>query len=169
MPSGFGKSISVRLGLAAKLHRARAAGLLAKIGLYPGQETILKALLAQDGRTMGELAEALSVRPPTVTKMVSRLGVQGYVERKAQTSDARQARVFLTASGLEKTNEIDAVWKELEIKTVEGLDAKDKKRLRKLLRQVARNLGQELEETADDLDLDDADEALIAEEDVPQE
>lgn len=142
MPSGFEKSISARLGLAAKLHRARAASLLARIGLYPGQETILKALVELDGRTMGELAAALSVRPPTITKMVSRLGAQGYVERRSSEGDARLGRVFLTEAGTAKTREIDDLWKELERQTVDGLDAKDKKRLRKLLRQVARNLGQ---------------------------
>lgn len=79
MVGSFEKSVSFRLAYVAKLHRARAAALLAEINLYPGQETVLKALMQQDGQTMGELALALSVRPPTVTKMVTRLGAQGLV------------------------------------------------------------------------------------------
>lgn len=150
MPSGFGKSVSFRLSHAAKLHRARAATLLSGIGLYPGQETVLKSLAEADGRTMGELATALSVRPPTVTKMVARLGAQGFVERRASDGDARLARVYLTEAGRTRTEEIDAVWRQLEKQSLRGLDAKDRKRLRKLLRQVARNLAGDVDPVADD-------------------
>lgn len=140
MSDAFAKSISHRLGLVAKLHRARALSLLAEIGLYPGQETILKELLAEDGRLMGELAAAMRVRPPTVTKMVARLGAQGLVERRATLGDGRQARVFLTETGRVKAGEIDALWRRLDKETLKGMEEKERKRLRKLLRQVARNL-----------------------------
>jgi len=140
MADDFQKSVSLRLAHVAKLHRARAAQLLTGIGLYPGQESILKALAESDGRTMGEIAAALSVRPPTVTKMVSRLGAQGLVERRASDGDGRLARVYLTPAGFARAGEIDGVWKTLEKQSLAGLDGKDRKRLRKLLRQVARNL-----------------------------
>lgn len=148
MADSFAKSVSFRLAHVAKLHRARAASLLAGIGLYPGQETILKALAEVDGRTMGELAQALSVRPPTVTKMVSRLSGEGLVERRGSDGDARLARVFLTAEGRARTAQIDAVWRKLEKQSLAGLDDKERKRLRKLLRSVARNLSSDGEATA---------------------
>jgi DNA-binding MarR family transcriptional regulator len=140
MAGSFDKSVSVRLAHVAKLHRARAAALLGGIGLYPGQEVILKTLVELDGRTMGELAAALSVRPPTVTKMVARLGAQGLVQRRSGSGDGRLARVFLTPEGRSRAAEIDAVWTELERRSLQGLDGKERKRLRKLLRIVARNL-----------------------------
>lgn len=140
MSVDFGKSVSFRLAHVAKLHRARAAQLLATIGLHPGQESILKTLVDEDGRTMGELAAALSVRPPTVTKMVTRLAAQDLVERRASVGDARLARVFLTENGRARADEIDEVWRRLEKQVLTDFDAKDKKRLRKLLRHVARNL-----------------------------
>lgn len=140
MAGSVGKNVSMRLAHVAKLHRARAAALLADIGLYPGQETILKALVDENGRTMGELAAALSVRPPTVTKMVARLGAQGLVERRSAEGDARLARVFLTEAGMARAAALDAIWKELDKQILAGLDSKDAKRLRRLLRTVARNL-----------------------------
>lgn len=140
MVGSFEKSVSFRLAHVAKLHRARAAALLAEINLYPGQETVLKALAQQDGQTMGELAAMLSVRPPTVTKMVTRLSAQGLVERRASEDDARLGRVYLTADGRVRTDEIDLIWRKLEKQSLSGLDTKERKRLRKLLRQVGKNL-----------------------------
>jgi len=156
MVGSFEKSVSFRLAYVAKLHRARAAALLAEINLYPGQETVLKALMQQDGQTMGELALALSVRPPTVTKMVTRLGAQGLVERRASDDDARLGRVFLTDAGRARADEIDLIWRKLEKQSLSGLDTKDRKRLRKLLRQVGKNLasGSDFADVASDLDED---------------
>ena len=48
---------------------------------------------------MSDLAATLGVQPPTVTKMISRLAAQDYVERRASTGDGRQALVFLTERG----------------------------------------------------------------------
>jgi DNA-binding MarR family transcriptional regulator len=156
MSVDFGKSVSFRLAHVAKLHRARSAQLLGTIGLHPGQESILKALVEEDGRTMGELAVALSVRPPTVTKMVTRLAAQGLVERRASVGDARLARVHLTELGQARAGEIDEVWRRLEKQVLTDFDAKDRKRLRKLLRQVARNL---VSGGGESLFADDGDEA----------
>ena len=144
MVDSFEKSVSYRLAHAAKLHRARAAILLADIHLYPGQETILKALAAKDGQTMGDLAQMLSVRPPTITKMVARLSTQGLVERRGsqEGGDARLGYVHLTPVGYERAQQIDEIWKKLDRQSLSGLDTKERKRLRKLLRQVSKNLSQ---------------------------
>ncbi|OQW50181.1 MarR family winged helix-turn-helix transcriptional regulator [Candidatus Raskinella chloraquaticus] len=141
MAGSFEKSVSFRLAHVAKLHRARAAALLAEIHLYPGQETVLKSLAAMDGQTMGELAQALYVKPPTITKMVTRLALHGLVERRASKDDARQWRIFLTPAGTLRAEEIDLVWRRLEKQTLSRLDTRERKRLRRLLRQVGRNLG----------------------------
>ena len=150
MSSAFEKSVSTRLALVSKLHRARAAQLLSAIGLHPGQEVILKTLADEDGRSMSDLALALAVRPPTVTKMVTRMAAQGLVERREAAQDARQALVHLTPAGRARAGEIDEVWRRLEKQTTLGLDDKDRKRLRKLLRKVAGNLAPHKEFSPDE-------------------
>ena len=90
---------------------------------------------------MSDLAATLGVQPPTVTKMISRLAAQDYVERRASTGDGRQAEVFLTERGRRAIATIDKVWKRIEKAALADIDDKDRKRLRKLLRQVERNLG----------------------------
>ncbi|ADZ69228.1 MarR family winged helix-turn-helix transcriptional regulator [Polymorphum gilvum] len=140
MVFNYKKSVTYRLLQAAKAQRARSGGHLMRIGLHPGQELVLKVLADADGRTMSQLALALGVQPPTVTKMVTRLSAQGLVSRQVSESDGRLARVFLTEEGRGRIGAVDKAWKRLEKDAMAGLDDKDRKKLRKLLRHVERNL-----------------------------
>ncbi len=72
--------------------------------------------------------------------MVGRLASAGYVERQASKGDGRRAHVFLTERGRETIAAIDKVWKRLEKSALAGIGDKDRKRLRKLLPLVSRNL-----------------------------
>ena len=138
------KSIGYRLTHTARLQTALSARLLAALGLFPGQEAVLKLLSEQDGRTMGDLAAALRVRPPTASKTIARLTSQGLVERRATDGDGRLVRVFLTEAGRERSASIGGVWDQLEAEMVARLDNKERRRLRKLLRKVEKNLAQRL-------------------------
>lgn len=140
MAFNYKKSVTFRLVQAAKAQRARSGGHLMRIGLHPGQELVLKVLSDEDGRTMSQLALALGVQPPTVTKMVTRLSAQGYVRRQTSDTDGRLARVHLTDEGRSLIESVDKSWKRLEREAMAGLEDKDRKKLRKMLRQVEKNL-----------------------------
>lgn len=140
MKDPIAKTIGYRLTHTARLQKALSARLLSELGLFPGQESVLKLLIEQDGRTMGDLANALRVRPPTASKTIARLTTQGLVERRAMDGDGRLVRVFLTTAGRDRGGSIDKIWDTLEGEMVAGLDGKDRKRLRKLLRKVEKNL-----------------------------
>ncbi len=163
MPFDYAKSATHRLAQAAKAQRARAGVHLSVLGLHPGQEVVLKALAESDGRTMGELAAELGVQPPTVTKMVTRLAAYGFVVRQTSDRDGRLARVFLTEPGRALIENVDKMWKRLEKEALAGFDDKEKKRLRKLLRRMEKNLlkanGIEAEPRPGDED-DDLEEAI---------
>ncbi|MBV6656929.1 MAG: MarR family transcriptional regulator [Devosiaceae bacterium] len=147
------KSVTYHLAQAAKAHRHRAASVLSHLNIYPGQDQILKALSDEDGQSMTSLATTLAVQPPTITKMVARLSAQDLVERRQSTSDARAARVFLTDKGRVLIDELDGALRTLEREALAGLDDKDRKRLRKLLRRVEANLlGEGREPSADEPD-----------------
>ena len=135
------RTVTHRLAQAAHAYRVRSGGQLSRIGLHSGQESLLKSLSAEDGMSMSDIAAALCVQPPTITKMISRLAAQDYVERRASSGDGRQAEVFLTERGRRAIATIDKVWKRIEKTALADIDEKDRKRLRKLLRQVERNLG----------------------------
>ena len=95
--------ITFELLQAARAYRVRSAKLLARVGLYPGQDALLK-LLDQHGRmTMGEAAAALSIQPPTVTKMVNRLSAAGLVRTEVMDRDRRKISISMTESGRRST------------------------------------------------------------------
>ncbi|KZK97080.1 MULTISPECIES: MarR family transcriptional regulator [Pseudovibrio] len=152
MGFNFKKSTTFRLAQAAKAQRARSGAHLSRIGLHPGQEAVLKVLSETDGKTMSQLALALGVQPPTVTKMVTRLTAQGLVFRRISETDGRLARVFLSEEGRDRILLVDRAWKRLEKEALAGMDDKDRKKLRRLLRQVEKNLSASFE---DDPDLED--------------
>lgn len=135
------KTVVHRLTQAARATRVRTGSQLTRIGLHAGQDAVLKALAETDGLTMSDLAATLSVQPPTVTKMVSRLAAQGYIERRASTGDGRQAQVFLTEQGKETVAELDKILRRVERQALAGIEEKERKRLRKFLRQIEKNLG----------------------------
>jgi DNA-binding MarR family transcriptional regulator len=137
-----------RLIQAAKAHRTRAAMHLSQIGLYPGQDAVLALLGERDGLTMGEVADALGIQPPTVTKMVSRLSAAGLVERRTVEGDQRKASVHLTPAGRSKLQQIDDIWQELEENALTGIEADRRKRLGVLLAAIEQNLTKGLRHSA---------------------
>ena len=152
------RTVTHRLAQAAHAYRVRSGGQLARVGLHSGQETLLKSLSAEDGMSMSDIAATLGVQPPTVTKMISRLAAQDYVERRPSSGDGRQAEVFLTERGRRAIASIDKVWKRIEKAALADIEDKDRKRLRKLLRQIERNLGGKVAGRtieADEAELDD--------------
>lgn len=149
----YRKSIGAHIQHAARLHRALVARKLTILGLYPGQEQVLKILAAGGDMTMGDLASALRVRPPTASKTVGRLAAQGLVERRsAGSGDGRLVRVGLTEAGREKAEAVDDLWFAAEDEMLADLDGKDVKRLRKLLRRIEKTL---LPHTAEEQDEED--------------
>ncbi len=148
------KSVGRALLVAARLHRARMGERLNALGLFPGQEQALKALQSAP-MTMGELAGLLRVKPPTVSKTIGRLSLQGLVSREGGGRDGRLVQVALTEHGQRTAAALDAVWNQVEDELLEKLDSKERKQLRKLLRKVAKGLSQagaELDDPEEDVD-----------------
>lgn len=65
----------------------------------PAQGGLLFALQNGDGRTMGELAQALDLAPSATTGLVQRTEALGWVQRAACPEDARTQRVWLLDAG----------------------------------------------------------------------
>lgn len=135
-----------RLHSAARLARTALAARLLDHGFYAGQDQIMLALDHADGQTPGQLATRLGVRPPTITKTINRLQVQGFLEKRASESDARQAHVFLTEPGRDTIRAIEKSVRKTEKQALRGLDKKDQKTLFKLLARIEANLSGNHEE-----------------------
>jgi DNA-binding MarR family transcriptional regulator len=78
------------------LRRVRARDLA--MGIGPAQLSALSVLVFGGPRSLGELAQAEQVRPPTMSRIVAGLVRSGLVRRKA-TDDKRRVRLEPTAKG----------------------------------------------------------------------
>ena len=116
--------------------------MLSEIGLFPGQDKVLESLQAVEGLTMSEIAATLDVRPPTASKMVARMAAQNLLERKGREGDARMVMVSITAVGRSRLDDLRRIAKRVERDAIAGLDEKDVRRLRRLLKKLSRNLVQ---------------------------
>jgi len=68
-------------------------------GVPPAQLSALSVLVFGGPRTLGELAAAEQVRPPTMTRIVQALEDDGLVLRERDRVDARIHRLSATAKG----------------------------------------------------------------------
>jgi DNA-binding MarR family transcriptional regulator len=67
-------------------------------GIGPAQLSALSVLVFGGARSLGELADAEQVRPPTMSRIVAGLVRAGLVRRRA-TEDGRRVRLEATAKG----------------------------------------------------------------------
>jgi len=91
--------------LADKLHSA-AIHLLRTLrrvddatGLTAPRLSVLSVLVFVGPRTLGQLAQAEQVKPPTMTRLVDALEKDGYVRRTTDKVDARVTIISATKSG----------------------------------------------------------------------
>lgn len=74
-------------------------------GLSGPRASALSVVVFGGPVTVGELAAAEQVKPPTMTRLVSALEAGGLVRREADASDARLTRVRATARGIRLLHE----------------------------------------------------------------
>ena len=81
---------------------ARLARLLRQqdtTGLTPTASAMLATISRSGPLTLGELAAAEQVAPPTITKVVGRLEAAGLIERVRDSDDRRVCRVVVSDEG----------------------------------------------------------------------
>lgn len=69
--------------------------------ITPSQLSALTALSKHGELTLGELASIERVAPPSMTRIAARLEAAGLLERRADTTDRRVARVAISPIGRE--------------------------------------------------------------------
>jgi DNA-binding MarR family transcriptional regulator len=98
----------------ARAHRGRAAAMLRKMDLHPGQELLLMHLLDRDGQTQSELLEAVGLDHSTVSKSLRRMQEAGLLVRESAEHDRRVLVVHLTDKGRAMREPLAAMWRTLE-------------------------------------------------------
>jgi MarR family transcriptional regulator for hemolysin len=76
--------------------RAYADQRAARYGITRSQWAVLVKLHREEGLQQAKLAKLLDIQPITLTRLVDKLCAAGLVERRADTSDRRANRLYLT-------------------------------------------------------------------------
>ncbi|HEY6264916.1 MAG TPA: MarR family transcriptional regulator [Candidatus Acidoferrum sp.] len=111
-------------------------------GVGPAQLSALSVLVFGGPRSLGELAEAEQVRPPTMSRIVAGLEREGLVRRHA-TDDRRRVRLEASAKGIKILQQGRKRRVESLAKALSSLSEKEHQQLGdfvELLQQVIRNL-----------------------------
>ena len=93
------RTVTHRLAQAAHAYRVRAGGQLARIGLHSGQENLLKALAAEDGMSMSDLAATRAVGPDSGQPKTALAGGEDAPAAPDRSSDDTTVSLVLSASG----------------------------------------------------------------------
>jgi DNA-binding MarR family transcriptional regulator len=121
------------------LRRARRTDPLT--GVSPAQLSALSVLMGGP-RTLGELAAAEQVRPPTMSRLVSEMQRAGVARKVADRVDARVVRVHATPKGLRALSRGRAMRIEAIERLLSGLGAADLDNLERAVGAIETLLGQ---------------------------
>ncbi|VVO20632.1 MarR family winged helix-turn-helix transcriptional regulator [Pseudomonas fluorescens] len=75
--------------------------ILERLGLTYTQYITIVALWEEDNQTVGSLGEKLFLESNTLTPILKKLEVMGYLQRQRDPEDERQVRINLTKNGRE--------------------------------------------------------------------
>jgi DNA-binding MarR family transcriptional regulator len=132
-----------------KVLRAVADMAVRRHGLRLGQDHLLAALWERDGRTPGEIAAAVNVTTPAVTKVAARLADAGLLVRRGDDRDNRLVRFWLTEAGRRLQKPIEAERRLLEDKVTADLTDSEREHLLSALAKIHRSACEVLDEPID--------------------
>lgn len=91
------ESVGTLIALAAKSQEHLAEIEMKKqLGLTPAQWKVILVLNMMDGLTQREIAEKINIDGSTLVPVIDKMEQSGLVERKADSKDRRNNRIFLT-------------------------------------------------------------------------
>ena len=103
---------------------------------HPGQVFCLHVLAGHDGISQRDVAEALHLSPPTVSRMLQAMQKAGAVDRRPDAADQRLTRVFLTTAGRDLERQLRGVVAEFVNETIGELPEDDRRELARLLGEL---------------------------------
>lgn len=113
-------------------------------GLSLPQYHLLEALRDAEELTVGVLAEAAGVAPPTATRMLDCLARDGYVARRHSETDRRSVLVSLTPSGrsaVEAAHQQVSAWRR---RVLESLEPEEREQAAALLMRLSQAMEEQM-------------------------
>jgi DNA-binding MarR family transcriptional regulator len=137
-------SIGPNFGLAVRLLdlrlMKRASEVFGDLGLTPATATALLAIDATPGVRHGELADALRIQRPNLTKMLNQLVDEGLLRRGESAGDRRLVTFALTPRGARVADGVRATMAALDAQALSGLSPDEQATLLALIVKLTRAL-----------------------------
>jgi DNA-binding MarR family transcriptional regulator len=124
--------VAVRLRTAVtRLNRRLRQQALGKVS--PAQASMLAMADRLGSPTLGELARAEQIQPPTMTRLVGTMVDAGFLSRFEDPADRRISRVSVTAAGRKELERIRKLKTAYLVEQIDGLDREDRERAAELV------------------------------------
>lgn len=137
-------SQDVRLGFlihdVSRLRRNAFDQLMRPLGVTRSQWWVIAHLSRHDGMMQTDLATLLDIGKVTLGGLVDRLEAGGWVERRADPSDRRVKRVFLTKTAHGLINDMRSVEHRHNSSVLKGFSREERTQLTDMLSRVKQNL-----------------------------
>ena len=104
------------------------------------ESVYLSHLLEKDGVSLIELTRAVHLDKANTTRIINDLESKGYVIRKANESDSRKYKIFITEKAQKFKEKIQRCIKELNEKAFKGVTKTEKKTFSKVVHKIFENL-----------------------------
>ena len=134
------RSVSLRLAIVARRLRLRFDQRAEQSGITRAQWSVLAAVARNPGTTQRRLADLLSVSDVTAGRMIDRLCIDGFLERRENPGDRRAYLVDLTDKAKPVLMRLGKVATIFEEELFAGFSDEDLARLDQMLGLMARNL-----------------------------
>ena len=124
----------------ARLLRTYADQRARQFGMTRAQWAVLARLEHAEGLKQAELAEQLDLQPITLTRLVDRLCANGLIERRADPSDRRAKRLYLTPAARPLMDRLAELGHDMMGTVLDGFDAATIERMTGELKRAKENL-----------------------------
>ena len=124
----------------AQLHRNRQRHFLAEDGLYIGQPAMLEYIRSHPGCTQKDMADEAHVTAASIAVSFKRLENAGFIYRRADTSDTRCNRVYITEAGERALNSCALHFQSLNDRMLDGISDEEAIILQKCVERMLYNM-----------------------------
>lgn len=124
----------------ARLMRANFHRRVQPLGLTQAQWRALFHLSRNEGINQAGLAEILEIQPITMARLIDRLEMAGWAERRPDPADRRAIRLYTTAEALPTLQKISVLAAETREEAMKGLSRQARAQLVDLLKSTKNNL-----------------------------
>ena len=146
LPRSLNREFAFSLNDVARMLRTYADQKAGQFGITRAQWVVLVRLDRFEGLKQSELAEMLDLQPITLTRLLDRLCNSGLIERRADPSDRRAKRLYLTPAARPLLERLGDLGDELMGTALANVDREHVERMVAQLAIVKENLRQAIQQ-----------------------